>query len=266
MGACVSKGPGVTVYKGGYKEHACRLLFAYEDHFGDKEPDLVTILPSGVIETTKKLTPEKERGLIAYAFNQQIDEKVLEGKVIDKEESSWNGKKYTETPFVKDVKVGSKYTLIQTWPTRINEKFKDAFEMSDVNPNTKKFEAAAVNDYKAAIQALFGEDATTRVPFKYCYKVTENDKHPCYAGVTEHLLMYFQENEEAMKDVSIKEITKNGFVATGEDLKGNKVEKTFEMHPKTEYVIYKKVGWETMGCCKIKEQFDKECDFLGDGE
>ena len=69
-----------------------------------------------------------------------------------------------------------------------------------------------------------------------------------------------------MTGVGIKSMTETGFVATGEDGKGNKVEKSFTMDPKTKYVIYKKVGWETMGCCKTKAQFDKECEFLGKGE
>jgi len=34
------------------------------------------------------------------------------------------------------------------------------------------------------------------------------------------------------------------------------------MEKNTQYVIYKKAGWETMGCCKPLEQFEKECEFL----
>jgi len=265
MGGYYSKSPGVTKYYG-FQEHAYRLLFAYEDHFPDKEPDLITILPTAVVETTKRLTSEKERGLIAYTFNQQIDKKLLEGKVVEtKEESVWKGKKHTETPFIKDVKVGTKHTLIQTWPTKINEKFKKEFTMTETNPDPMKFNAAAVVDYKQTIDALFGEGATKKVPIKFCCKTTNND-FPCYLGVTEDLLKYFQENTEAMTGVGIKSMTETGFVATGEDGKGNKVEKSFTMDPKTKYVIYKKVGWETMGCCKTKAQFDKECEFLGKGE
>jgi len=191
---------------------------------------------------------------------------VLQGKVIEtSEDSPWKGQKHTDTPFVKNVPVGGKYTLIQTWPTKINEKFKNDFEMKDANPDTKKFEAAAVNDYKATIQALFGEDATKTVPIKYCQKKTEN-KNPCYLGVTEDLLEYFQDNSKAMNEIGIKNMTANGFMAIGEDGKGNKIEKPFAMDPKTEYVVYKKVGWETMGCCKTFEQFKKECEFMGKGE
>ena len=80
--------------------------------------------------------------------------------------------------------------------------------------------------------------------------------------MTEELLQYMKEDAEAMSNVGIKNMTEKGFVATGEDGKGNHIEKEFSMDPKTRYVIYKKVGWETMGCCKTKEQFDKECEFL----
>jgi len=264
MGACFSKGRGVTQYTEGFKEHAYRLLFPYEDNFPDKEPHLLTILPTGVIETTKTLTSEKERGLIAYTFGQQIEKKLLEGKVVEAEASDWKGKKHADTPFIKDI-LGPKYTLIQTWPTKINEKFKQDFKMTDFNPDPKKFEAGAVTDWKATIQALSGEDATDKVKIQYCHKTTNND-FSCYLGVTEDLLLYFKENNEAMIAVGIKEMTRTGFVATGEDGKGTKIEKTFTMDPKTQYVVYKKVGWETMGCCKTKEQFDKECEFRGKGE
>jgi len=265
MGCITAKGSpsGVTKYKG-FKEHAYRLVFPYEDNFPDIEPHLLTILPSGVIETTKTLTADKERGLIAYSFAQKI-EKVLADKVVETDDSVWKGKPYVETPFIKKQQVGSQCTLIQTWPTRVNDKFKGDFEITSDNPDTKKFESGAVADWKQCIEDLFGKDATKKVPIQYCHKVTDNQS-PCYLGMTEELLSYFQENNEAMCSVGIKNMTSNGFVATGEDGKGTKVAKEFLMEPKTTYVIYKKVGWETMGCCKTKEQFDKECEFLGSGE
>jgi len=263
------KGPGVTQYRG-YKEHAYRLLFPYEDNFPDIEPvpSLLTILPNGVIETTKTLTAEKERGLIAFTFSQTITKDALAGKTVDFAESPLHGKAYIETPFVKNhAMVGDKHTLVQTWPTKINEKFKKDFEISDSTRDTKKFEAAAVTDFKACIQEMFGKDACKKVSIKFCHKVTDNE-NACYLGTTEDLLSYFslEDNAAAMSAVGIKEMTPNGFVATGEDGKGNKVEKPFAMEPNNEYVIYKKVGWETIGCCKTKEQFDKECEFDGKGE
>jgi len=269
MGCFNSKGPGVTQYKG-FKEHAYRLLFPYEDNFPeiDPAPFLLTILPSGVIENSKSLIAEKERALIAYVFSQAITKDVMAGKAVDFAESPWHGKAYTETPFVKSrAMAGDKHTLVQTWPTKINEKFKKDFKITESNPDMKKFEAAAVNDFKACIQEMFGKDAVKKVSIKFCHKATDNE-FPCYLGTTEDLLKYFslKDNAAAMSAVGIKEMTSNGFLATGEDGKGNKIEKPFKMEPKIKYVIYKKVGWETMGCCKPKEQFDKECEFLGKGE
>jgi len=257
-------GPGVTQYTG-FKEHAYRLLFPYENHFPDKEPALLTILPSGVIETTKNLTSETERALISYTFGQLIDKSVMDGKTVESPESTWVGKPYTETPFVKDIRVGDKHALVQTWPTKINDKFKKEFTMTETNPDLKKFETAALNDFKACIEELFGQDATKKVKINYCHKVTNNN-FSCYLGMTEELLSYLKDNKESMIGVGIRNMTENGFVACGEDGKGNKVEKSFTMDPKTKYVIYKKVGWETMGCCKTYEQFVKECEFVGKGE
>jgi len=265
MGKLFSKSPGVIKY-GGFKEHAYRLLFPYEDKFPNASPYLLTILPNLVIENTKCLIPEQERGLIAYTFGQQIDENKykLKGKVVESDQDSpWKGKEYTQTPFIK--KVGNQYSLVQTWPTTINEKFKQEFAMTETNPDPKKFESSAVADYKECMQALFGPDATKKVPIQYCHKTT-NNTNPCYCGMTEDLLLYLKNNKEAMSNLGIKEMTKNGFLATGQDGKGNKVEKPFDLNPNTEYVIYKKIGWETMGCCKTKEQFDKECEFLGKGK
>jgi len=265
----------VLQYKG-FKEHAYRLLFPYEDNFPDKEPALLTILPTGVIETTKILVPEKERGLLSYPFGQLIDKSVMEGQTVNYEQSPWHGKPYTETPFVKDIRVGQQHALVQTWPTKINDTFKHDFKMFDTNPDLKKFNSAAVVDYKACIEELFGPDALKKkqgekpgekqgVTIKYCHKVTTND-FPCYRGTTEDLLTYLKDNKEVLSNIGIKEMSEKGFVASGEDGKGNKVEKSFSMQEKTEYVIYKKVGWETMGCCKTLEQFEKECEFVGKGK
>jgi len=268
MGACFcSQGsPGVYEYTG-FKEHAYRLLFPYEENFPDVDPppSLLTILPNGVLETTKTLNAEKERALIAFTFSQTITQDVMAGKTVDFADSPWHDKAFTETPFVKHVTIPGSHALVQTWPTKINDKFKNDFEMKDTNADTKKYESAAVNDFKACIEEMFGKDATKKVPIKFCHKATDNT-FPCYLGTTEDLLSYLKDNTQAMSAVGIKNMTENGFVATGEDGKGNKIEKQFSMEPKIKYVIYKKVGWETMGCCKTKDQFDKECEFLDKGK
>jgi len=197
-------------------------------------------------------------------FLSRLKKSIIDGKRVDKEDSNWNGKLYTETPFIKEIP-GPKHSLIQTWPTKINDKFKKDFEMFDENPDTTKFEASAVTDWKQCMDNLFGEGATTKVPIQYCKKKTEN-QHSCYLVMTEELLAYLKKDKEAMNAVGIKEMTETGFLATGEDGKGNKIEKPFTMEPNQKYVVYKKQGWETMGCCKLHEQFVKECEFVGKGE
>jgi hypothetical protein len=264
MGCLSSKAPAtklVKKYSQGFNEHAYRLVFPYEDHFPGQEPDLVTILPNGVVENTKKLIPEKERGLIAYTYSQKIEATDMENKKISDSQSQYNDKTYPETPFVKTLP-GNKYALVQTWPTKFNDKFKQDFELSDTNPNPKNFEGSAVNDFKACMQELFGKDFEKKVPIKYAHRTQKNES-PIYLGMTEDLQTFFKANPDEMKSLSIKEMTPDGFMSSGEDGKGTKVEKPFTMLPKTEYVVYKKQGWETMGCCKPKDQFEKECDFIG---
>jgi len=242
----------------GFQEHACRLLFRYEEHFPNEVPDLLTILPSGVIETTKKLSAESERGLIAYSFPQFVEASVAQ-QVVGKYESSWDGNTYSTTPFVQ--KSGDKYSLVQTWPTKFNDKFKQDFNCKPNNPDSKKFQPEAVDAFKACMETLFGAGATAKSRIQFCHKVTENNS-PCYVGLTEDLMTYLNENKQEMMAIGIKEMTPDGFVANGEDGKGNKVEKPFTMERKTQYVVYKKFGWETMGCCKTLAQFQQEAEFL----
>jgi len=260
MGTCCSEqATPVKKYKG-FKEHAYRLLFPYEDQFPDLAPDLITVLPSGKVETVKKLNAEKPKGLIAYTYAQFVEAAVAQ-QVVDNEASPWKGTKLSETPFV--TMSGGKYSLVQTWPTNFNDKFKQDFDCKETNSDQKHFEPAAVKAFKTCIEneKLFGAGATDKIKIQYCHKVTENT-NPCYVGMTESLKEYLQENQAEMTAVGIKELTSDGFVSTGVDGKNNSLEKPFTMDKATKYVIYKKVGWETMGCCKTLEQFEKECEFL----
>jgi len=257
--SCCCCPPKVKKYTG-FKEHAYRLLFPFEDKFPDMAPDLLTILPSGVIENFKKLEAEKERGLIAYTHAQFVKAGVAQ-KVVDNPESSWSAKAYSETPFVR--MSGGKYSLVQTWPTRFNAKFKEDFDCKEATTDTKHFEPGAVQAFKTCMETMFGAGATNKSPIQYCHKVTTNN-FPCYVGLTENLKDRMRKNPAEMEEVGIKELTEDGFLSTGQDGKNNPVEKPFKMEKNTQYVIYKKVGWETMGCCKPLEQFERECEFLGE--
>jgi len=253
--------PLVKKYKG-FREHAYRLVFPYEDKFPDLEPELLTILPSGVIENSKKLAAEKERGLITYPYAQFV-EAIVAQTVVHNADSSWNTNAYSETPFVTES--GGKFSLVQTWPTKFNAKFKEDFECNETNTDTSHFEPGAVQAFKTCIDTLFGEDATDKSRIQHCHKVTLNN-FPCYVGLTESLKDYLKKNPAEMTEVGIKELTPEGFISTGKDGKDNPVEKPFKMESNTKHVIYKKVGWETMGCCKPLEQFLKECEFQAEEE
>ena len=49
----------------GFTGHTYRLVFNYEDNY-NVTPHLYTILPSGVVENDKTLSPAKEGALVAY--------------------------------------------------------------------------------------------------------------------------------------------------------------------------------------------------------
>jgi len=254
----VTRAQGVKTYKG-FNEHAYRLIFPYENNFPNMVPHLLTILPNGAIENSKELIAEIERGLIAYTFPQDVETSVAQTVVNTDDTLAWKGNRYSETPFV--AKMGDKYRLVQTWPTKFNDKFKQDFAPKQNNPDPKHFEVQAVKDFTACMDTLFGAGATTKCSIQFGHRVTVNNS-PCYVGRTESLIAYLTENNKEMLAVGIKEMLPDGFVSTGEDGKGNKIEKPFHMEGNTQYVIYKKFGWETMGCCKRLDQFKKECDFI----
>ncbi len=65
-------GDRVLVYEG-FTEHCYRLLFAHENHFPGNEPAVVTIPPSGAIETSCIATAAEGNGLIVYGYPQSLD-------------------------------------------------------------------------------------------------------------------------------------------------------------------------------------------------
>merc|ERR1712008_519847 len=125
------------------------------------------------------------------------------------------------------------------------------------------FEEAAVEAFKECMELLFGEGATSQVKIQYCTKETINAS-PCYVGTAEKLQDYMLKNKDAMKEVGIREfVSDTCFISEGADGNGVPIEKPFEMKTDTKYVIYKKTGWESMGCCKPWEQFANEAEFIG---
>eukprot|EP00929_Paragymnodinium_shiwhaense_P106956 TRINITY_DN7287_c0_g1_i1.p1 TRINITY_DN7287_c0_g1~~TRINITY_DN7287_c0_g1_i1.p1 ORF type:complete len:2305 (-),score=471.63 TRINITY_DN7287_c0_g1_i1:133-7047(-) len=249
---------GVKVYKG-FTEHAYRLVFPYTDQFPDKTPQHTTILPNGVAENSKSLVPKAEEGLICYTYAQSIRADEENGKPVDEVAAP-----HLDTPYVWSRDDGS-YAVVQCWPTKFNQKFLETFQLATYSSDPM-FEPQAVEEFKRAIQSQFGEDAVEKQRILYCKKATSN-RMLTYIGKSENLISYLASNDDLqqallVKDVSVENCSFVSLYTNKKDAEAGLPlkEKSFAMHPGTEYALYIKKGWETMACIKLLDQFNSECD------
>jgi hypothetical protein len=221
------------------------------------------------VENNKKLEPEKERGLIAYAYPQSISDEIAEIPVelqpscnVDSSIAvDGNNKALRDTAFVWRREDGTN-ALVQTWPTTLNEKFRQDFEMSvDVNPDSAKFLPQAVSEFREAMVRLFGLSATS-CPIMFCHKQLASTS-PAVVGVGEEVLAHLKEHPELMRELAIASIDSDGlgFVSDGTNSKGEKFEKCFRLTPGEQCVVYRKTGWDTMGSIKPLHQFLRDAEF-----
>ena len=260
----------VKIYKG-FQENAYRLLFEFSEFFPDKSPTLKCILPSGVIENTKKLKPAPEKAIISYAFSQTISfQNWL--KVMCELSKNYNdehgdpfmwprtdiggrivwpreGKRKREE---EDEYQLPEYALVQTWTTNFNDNFKSSFNIAEHNPDESKFSPNAVKEFEQMCVNLFGEEARGRT--KFCHKQTTNN-NPVFVGTRHQLLSLLMANPHICKDMNILSIFDGGFEAGTVDGKGNTGSKSFNMACDGEYALYIKQGWDTMACATPIEQF-----------
>lgn len=247
----------------GFTEHAFRIVFFFGQKYnGTKNSSagpwqLKTILPDGTIENEKEVTPKDEGGLICYTYPQNLKDDVATAEELLK------------TPFVWKRADGST-ALVQTWPTKFNDKFKSDFKTFEKNPNPKDFNPKAVEEFQTAIKAMFGESFDDEEGiFKFCHKQTKND-NPVYVGKAEDIMkkLVGEGNEELRKKFEIDSTGLDpdadksdplGFTATYTDGKGNTGVKCLSMAPDTMYTLYIKKGWETMAMVKTLEQFQQDC-------
>jgi len=225
---------------GGFTENAYRFVFAYEDNFKDgAPPHLQTILPSGKIENEKVLNPEAERGLIAYTYSQKMADK----KTADLFKAQGS-------PFVFD-KNGEPYVM-QTWPTRFNEKFKKDFTLYKYpnNPDPTHFEVEALEDFKRVALKLFQRSGDEDPPLWLGVRQSEN-KLPMYEGSGSQLMALLRLRHDIREELSIIKILEpDGFLSKFTDGKNKEGEKPFHMDLNRPYCLYTKQGWETMACVK----------------
>ena len=231
---------------GGFVEHAYRLVFPFEQHFA-QSPQLLTILPSGVVENRKVLEPKAEKGLIAYTYPQTIASEVATAEFL-------------ETPFVWKRDDGS-LALMQTWPTSYNAKFKADFEITTSNPDPQKYIPQAVEEFGKVCTELFGAPAAEPPQILYCHRAAANDL-PVYVGTRATLIGFLRRNPSAVEQLNLAEVTDDGFVTNVVDGKGNKSTKDFAMAEGEEYALYTKLGWQTMACVTPIHQFMPDRELL----
>jgi hypothetical protein len=238
-----------TIYAG-FIEHSRRLLFPYEDHF-PSTPQLRTLLPSGIIENSKRLEPKKGKAIICYAVPQSMSEKQARTVLVDD-----NG----ESPFVWQRSDGS-FALVQSWSSDYNAKFQKEFEISETNPDEGKFSSQAAQEFRYTVEHLFGPDAAAQKPILYCHRSSRNEKK-VYVGTSEVLFAFIRANPHVQKEMSILAIFKAGIVVGLVDGKGQVGLKDFGMAVDVSYALYTKLGWTTMACLTPLDQFMRERELL----
>lgn len=235
----------------GFVEHAYRLLFAYADAFPDLKPELLTILPSGVVENRKVLEPKQGKGLLAYPYIQTIAPTLAT--------------EHLETPWVREREDGS-LALVQAWSTNYNDSFREQYDIHKENPDTSIFSLQAAQEFTTAIAELFGPaaDDSSAPPVLYCHRASKNDS-AVFLATTEELLAFLEGNPQEMVKMGVLSLSKDGFVTRvfGND-GAEKGTKAFTMARGERYALYTKKGYETMACVTPEDQFKKDRDLLDD--
>jgi hypothetical protein len=221
------------------------------------------------VENNKVLNPEKEHGLIAYTHPQSMSDETAELRVEQQPGGNVDGsiamdeknRTLRDTAFVWRREDGTN-AVVQTWPTSLNAKFHQDFEISKgVNRDPAKFVPQAVSEFKQAMVELFGSAATS-CPIWFCSKKLASTS-PAVVGLCEEVLAHLKEHPELMRELAIASIDSDGlgFVSDGRTGKGQTFVKPFRLKPGEQYVVYRKTGWETMGCSKPLDQFLHEANF-----
>ena len=167
---------GVRAYQGFY-EDAHRLLFAYEEHFGDltEPPQLATITPAGVLETHKFLMPRPGKGIIGYPYTQDLQEPLAADAARHADAHVW-------------ARADGSQALVQCWTIAYNDEFR-ATLVHEHNLDPSIYDPRAVAEFERTCCAVFGDDATTRVPTRHCHRRSINvGHHPVYVGTGGALL------------------------------------------------------------------------------
>jgi len=214
------------------------------------------------------LRPQKEDALIAFTYPQNISDELADSPVSYKADGSADDNVpmdsspqiLRDTAFVWRREDGTN-ALVQTWPTTLNENFRKTFGIFEgTNPESEKFMPQAVSEFQEAMVRLFGPTAA-KCPILFCHKKTVNSS-PAVVGVGEEVLAHVKRHPELMHELAILSIDNEGlgFVADGTSGDGTKFEKHFTLTPGEQSVVYRKAGWDTMGCIKPLHQFLRDAE------
>jgi len=236
----------------GFTENAYRFVFAYEKRYPNVTPHLMTILPSGQVENDKHLEPKEEGSLIAYTYCQKIEEGIAKQHLASKFVWKHNAQEFR---------------VLQTWPSKFNDEFKKTFTLAKINPDPAHFNDDALQEFTQTMRDLFQvPKEETELPVYFAQKATQNEMRS-YEGHGENLMSLLRTYKGIRDHLNIVSLVEpNGFVCKFVDKKGGTGIKHFYMDITKRYVLYTKVGWETMACVKPKFQFDRECQYDDTGE
>jgi len=208
------------------------------------------------VDQDRYLPPGVERGLISYAYPQSLPEEIAT--------------EHLGTPWAWERPDGT-HALVQTWPTQYNEIFKQKFNPQHHNPEPTKFDEDAVAEFKQCLGEMFSQADVDEIGIQYCHSETDNEK-PAYVGSAEALIGFLKEHPDVREQMDILEMGRTldgpnawGFVCRYVDGKGRSGTKGFSMDPACKYVLYTKMGWETMACVKLVGHFDKEAELKQPG-
>lgn len=235
----------------GFKATERRLVFAHGNQMSTS-PTLFTVLPSGQMEGSlegKPLKPTREKGLITYPYVQQHIDNPDKAKELFDTNCVWEDGK-------------GKFPVVQLWTVNINKYFRDAFEITEENPDTKHFHLEAIDNLMKTLEALFGEEAT-KEKVKYCTKTTLNIDRT-FLGTPAQFGTFF--GIEGVKEaLNIISGDQNTIEVETLDKSGNKGQQMFRFDngDDTLHVLYKRKGFTSFWCLKSKEQFEHDCEFQG---
>jgi hypothetical protein len=254
----------------GFWENTYRLVFPFEDKISwpeQEEKVCLTCLNTGkgVIENTNVLKAEKERGLIAFAYAQSVDEAQRDSfpslldekcqKEIEKGELNRCIDHRNLSKFMWGRPDGT-IALVQTWKTKYNAEFQRRFKIRDQNPSEHLFEPQAVDEFEHAMKNIFGQDALDKVQVKFCWSSTFNPS-PVYIASARALVTMLKGCRAVQEELNINKVEDSGFVSNVVNKKETST-KEFRLEMDETYALYVKKGWDTMACATPLDLFLRE--------